>query len=312
MNILITGGAGFIGAHLCRQLLKQGNRIVCVDNFALGSRNNVEDILKNPYFSLIEGDASQIDFLDSIMAQNETEMVFHMAANSDIQKSAISPEIDFVNTFSTTYSVLEAMRRNKIKKLFFASTSAVYGEKTGCMLSENTGDLSPISYYGGAKFASEAFISSYSYMNDFDVTIFRFPNVIGPGLTHGVIFDFIRKLKHDSTRLEILGDGTQRKPYLYVMDLVDAIQKVSLSGEKGVHIYNIGVEDATTVKEIADMVCKKMGCNGVQYLYTGGNRGWKGDVPQFQYDLTKIHKWGWYPQYTSHEAVEKTLDSVLQ
>ena len=244
------------------------------------------------------------------MAQNETEMVFHMAANSDIQKSAISPEIDFVNTFSTTYSVLEAMRRNQIKKLFFASTSAVYGE-TGCMLSENTGDLSPISYYGGAKFASEAFISSYSYMNDFDVTIFRFPNVIGPGLTHGVIFDFIRKLKNDSTRLEILGDGTQRKPYLYVMDLVDAIQKVSLSGEKGVHIYNIGVEDATTVKEIADMVCKKMGCNEVQYLYTGGNRGWKGDVPQFQYDLTKIHKWGWYPQYTSHEAVEKTLDSVL-
>ena len=143
MNILITGGAGFIGAHLCRQLLKQENRIVCVDNFELGSRNNVKDILKNPHFSLIEGDASQIDFLDSIMAQNETEMVFHMAANSDIQKSAISPEIDFVNTFSTTYSVLEAMRRNKIKKLFFASTSAVYGEKTGCMLSENTGIYPP-------------------------------------------------------------------------------------------------------------------------------------------------------------------------
>ncbi|MCI8728164.1 MAG: NAD-dependent epimerase/dehydratase family protein [Hungatella sp.] len=312
MNILVTGGAGFIGSHLCTELLKQGNQVVCLDNFELGSRENLMDILDNSQFTLIDEDASNISVLDSLLDKMQIEMVFHLAANSDIQKSAVSPEIDFRNTFSTSYSVLEAMRRNRVKKLFFASTSAVYGEKTNIKLSEDMGALSPISYYGGAKLASEAFISSYAYMNDFDVTIFRFPNVIGPRLTHGVIFDFIRKLKKDHTRLQILGDGKQKKPYLYVFDLIDAILKVSLSGDEGVNIYNIGVENATTVKEIADMVCEKMGYKGVRYLYTGGQCGWKGDVPQFQYDLSKIHQWGWQPSYTSNEAVMKTLDYVLK
>lgn len=312
MNMLITGGAGFIGSHLCSELVKKGNHVVCLDNFELGSRENLKDVLDNPLFTLTEGDASSISVLEHVIVENQIEMIFHLAANSDIQKSGVSPEIDFINTFSTSYGVLEAMRRKQVKKLFFASTSAVYGEKTDTKLSEDVGELSPISYYGGAKLASEAFISSYAYMNNFDVTIFRFPNVIGPGLTHGVIFDFIRKLKMDPLKLQILGDGTQKKPYLYVMDLIDAILKVSLSEEKGVHIYNIGVESATTVKEIADMVCKKMGLSEVQYIYTGGNRGWKGDVPQFQYDLSKIHRRGWKASYTSNEAVEKTLDYVLK
>lgn len=266
MNILVTGGAGFIGSHLCTELLKQGNQVVCLDNFELGSRENLMDILDNSQFTLIDEDASNISVLDSLLDKMQIEMVFHLAANSDIQKSAVSPEIDFRNTFSTSYSVLEAMRRNRVKKLFFASTSAVYGEKTNIKLSEDMGALSPISYYGGAKLASEAFISSYAYMNDFDVTIFRFPNVIGPRLTHGVIFDFIRKLKKDHTRLQILGDGKQKKPYLYVFDLIDAILKVSLSGDEGVNIYNIGVENATTVKEIADMVCEKMGYKGASCI----------------------------------------------
>lgn len=311
MNILITGGAGFIGSHLTDKLLEQGHAVVCVDNFELGTKTNLANALKNSRFVLIEGNAADVEFMANVMNKHQTQMVYHMAANSDIQKSSASPNIDFINTFSTTYGVLEAMRINEVKNLFFASTSAIYGEKKEVKLSENAGELAPISYYGGAKLASEAFISSYSYMNDFDVTIFRFPNVIGPRLTHGVIFDFIRKLQNNPSKLEILGDGTQEKPYIYVMDLVNAIIRVSQSDQQGVHIYNIGVESVTTVNEIADMVCQKMKLQNVIYEFTGGNRGWKGDVPKFQYDLTKIHQWGWYPSYTSNEAVQATLDHLL-
>lgn len=309
-NILITGGAGFIGAHLSRRLLSKGNNVIVVDDFTLGSKENVSDLINNQNFELIEQDAANVDALESIMKNHGIERVYHLAANSDIQKSAKNPNIDYYKTFNTTYSVVEAMRRTGCKKLFFASTSAVYGNKTGMNIKENIGDLSPISYYGGAKLASEAFISSYSYMNDFEVLIFRFPNVIGPGLTHGVIFDFIHKLEKNPCELEILGDGTQCKPYLYVLDLVEAIDEFSHKERKGIELYNIGVNTATTVKEIADMVCERMELNNVQYKYTGGNVGWKGDVPTFQYDLSKIYATGWKPKHNSNESVKDTLKSI--
>lgn len=311
MNILITGGAGFIGSHLTEQLLLRNHEVTCVDNFELGRRENLQQVLHNAKFTLIEGDVSNLALLSKIMKSKEISMVYHMAANSDIQKSAKNPNIDFINTFSTTYSVLEGMRENNIKKLFFASTSAVYGEKINVKLKEDAGNLSPISYYGGAKLASEAYIHAYAFMNDIDATIFRFPNVIGPNLTHGVIFDFIQKLKNDPAELKILGDGTQKKPYLFVLDLIDAIIQVSQTNTHGVNIYNVGVETATTVKEIADMVCRKLDLEDVRYNYTGGKCGWKGDVPQFSYDLEKIHNGGWHPVHTSNEAVQATLDSIL-
>lgn len=309
-NIMITGGAGFIGSHLAGKLLAAGKKVVCVDNFELGKKENVEKYLDNPHFKLVELDVSNVDALSELLKQEEIERVYHLAANSDIQKSARIPGVDFTNTFSTTYAVVEGMRRNDIKKLFFASTSAVYGNKSGVNLTENIGSLSPISYYGGAKLASEAFISSYAYMNEMEVLVFRFPNVIGPNLTHGVIFDFIRKLQNNPAELEILGDGTQCKPYLYVLDLVDAIIEFSLKQGKGVEVYNIGVETATTVKEIADMVCSELGLKNVTYKYTGGNVGWKGDVPAFQYDLSKIYATGWRPAHNSNESVQATLDSL--
>ena len=309
-NIMITGGAGFIGSHLAGKLLAAGKKVVCVDNFELGKKENVEKYLDNPHFKLVELDVSNVDALSELLKQEEIERVYHLAANSDIQKSARISGVDFTNTFSTTYAVVEGMRRNDIKKLFFASTSAVYGNKSGVNLTENIGSLSPISYYGGAKLASEAFISSYAYMNEMEVLVFRFPNVIGPNLTHGVIFDFIRKLQNNPAELEILGDGTQCKPYLYVLDLVDAIIEFSLKQGKGVEVYNIGVETATTVKEIADMVCSKLGLKNVTYKYTGGNVGWKGDVPAFQYDLSKIYATGWRPAHNSNESVQATLDSL--
>lgn len=309
-KIMITGGAGFIGSHLAKLLLDKGHEVVCVDNFELGKKENVAALMDNPNFRLVEMDVSDIGKFSALLGECGAERVFHLAANSDIQKSARMPGVDFTNTFSTTYSVLEGMRRNGIKKLFFASTSAVYGDKEGANVSEDTGDLRPISYYGGAKLASEAFISSYAYMNDLEVLIFRFPNVIGPNLTHGVIFDFIRKLKANPRELEILGDGTQCKPYLYVIDLVEAIAEYSFKQSKGVEILNIGVDTATTVREIADMVCKRLGLENVEYKFTGGNVGWKGDVPAFQYDLSKIYATGWKAKHNSNESVQATLDSL--
>jgi UDP-glucose 4-epimerase len=309
-NILITGGAGFIGSHLTGKLLKEGNRVICVDNFELGRKENLAMYSDNSNLEIIELDVSEVDKFSDLLAEKKIDRIYHLAANSDIQKSARMPGVDFKNTFSTTYSVLEGMRRNGIKKLFFASTSAVYGDKAGVNLTENIGSLSPISYYGGAKLASEAFISSYAYMNEMEVLIFRFPNVIGPNLTHGVIFDFIKKLQNNPKELEILGDGTQCKPYLYVLDLVNAIVEYSHRQKRGVEIYNIGVETATTVTEIADMVCKKLGLKDVKYNYTGGNVGWKGDVPAFQYDLSKIYATGWKPAHNSNQSVQATLDSL--
>ena len=310
MKTLITGGAGFIGSHLSRHLLEQGHEVICVDNFTLGSRDNVIKLMEYDGFKLVEMDASDRDTFCKLVAEEVPEIIYHLAANSDIQKSSVFPGIDFRNTFSTTYAVLEAMREVGVKKMFFASTSAIYGNKIGVDLKEDDGSLAPISYYGGAKLASEAFISSYAYMNGLDVTIFRFPNVIGPHLTHGVIFDFVAKLRNNPKCLEILGDGTQEKPYIYVEDLVEAILFIMESQDKGVNIYNIGVDGKTSVRRIADMVCKSMGLNDVEYRFTGGNIGWKGDVPSFQYNLEKIHEKGWKARHTSDESVQATLDSL--
>ena len=202
------------------------------------------------------------------------------------------------------------MRRTVVKKLFFSSTSAVYGDLMGAHVSEDAVALKPISYYGGAKLGSEAAISSYSFMNDMSVLVFRFPNVIGPRLTHGVIFDFVKRLKADPSHLRILGDGTQSKPYIYVMDLVDAIMRFK-DVPKGVTLYNVGVETQTSVTRIAEIVCEKMGLAGIPFEYTGGRGGWKGDVPVFQYNLDKIHATGWTASMTSDEAVARTVESVI-
>lgn len=303
MKILITGGAGFIGSQLAEKLIDDGNLIVCVDNLMLGSLDNITELLKNDRFKFINSDVSICDELDKIFKQYKFDAVFHLAANSDIQKSAIEPSIDFKDTFLTTYSVLTAMKTNGVKKLFFSSTSAVYGENIGVKLSENNCDLNPISNYGGAKLASEAFIHSFSYMNDFDSLIFRFSNVIGPKLTHGVLFDFKKKLDKNRNELEIFGDGKQCKPYIHVSDLIEAILLLFSKNYKGVNIFNAGVDNAITVTEIAQILCDELGVKNVKFKYTGGDRGWKGDAPSFEYDLTKIHKAGWDAKYTSKQAV---------
>jgi UDP-glucose 4-epimerase len=313
MKVLIAGGAGFIGSHLIDRLLEEGNQVVCIDNFFIGTKKNLEHLKWNSAFTFYEQDLCDLDAIDTIFQKEaDIEYVYHLAANSDIQASAKNPLIEYQNTYSTTFVLLECMRRYDVKKMFFASTSAVYGEKMGVSVGEDTPNLMPISYYGGCKLGSEALISAYAYMNDVKVLVFRFPNVIGPRLTHGVIFDFVKRLEEDPTQLKILGDGTQSKPYIFVLDLIDAIVKFRNIEDIGITLYNVGVEGQTSVTKIADIICEKMGLDDIPYNYTGGRGGWKGDVPKFQYDLTRIHNAGWYASCNSDQAVERTVEEVLR
>lgn len=309
-RVLVTGGAGFIGTNLVERLLDEGEDVFVVDNFVIGDRKNVGLFKGKENYHFVEMDISNTEKFLTHFEGEEFDIIYHLAANSDIQKGGQNPGVDFRDTFSTTRSVLELMRQNSVKNLFFASTSAIYGDIYGEKATEDLGGLQPISYYGGAKFACESFISAYTYMNDFNVVVFRFPNVIGPHLTHGVIHDFKKKLQRDTKVLEILGDGHQTKPYIYVEDLVDVILKMTENPAKGMVVYNIGVNSTTSVNRIADILCEVMGLKNVEYHYTGGSVGWKGDVPKFQYNLDKVHKTGWKAKNDSDEAVRKTCEWV--
>jgi len=308
MKVLVAGGAGFIGSHLIDALLADGHSVVCADNLCLGTEYMISHCYGNPNFEFCRLDLCDIDKLNALFEKHSFQRVYHLAANSDIKMGASDPSIDFHNTFLTTKSILDAMRSNGVKELLFSSTSAVYGDMPG-LLKEDTGGLAPISYYGACKLASEAFISAFASMNALSANILRFPNVVGPRLTHGVIFDFIAKLKRNSSELEILGDGSQDKPYLYVADLVEAILAMQYS--QTVDIFNIGVETSTTVSRIADIVCEEMGLADVKYKFTGGSIGWPGDVPRFRYDLTKIHSTGWRAKHNSDEAVRLATRASL-
>lgn len=310
MNILVAGGAGFIGSHLCDALLSKNNTVIVADKLIMDSKN-IEHLSQNTNFKFYEMELANQDNVDKLFAENKIDIVYHMAANSDIQKSANDPSIDFNDTLLTTRALLEGMRKNNVKNIFFASTSAVYGEMPDIVLNEETGGLKPVSYYGGAKLASEALISSYVSMCDMNAVIFRFPNVIGPRLTHGVVYDFVKKLRNNPKELEILGNGTQCKPYIYVTDLVNAIVKLTEQFEPGVDVFNISVlSEGTSVTHIAEIVVDVLGLSDVEFKYTGGDRGWKGDVPRFKYDISKVLATGWKPEYTSDEAIRKAAQSL--
>ena len=317
MDILVAGGAGFIGSHLCDALLAKGDNVIVADKLVFGDQDirhlrTDDGLKKNGRFKFYEMELADQADVDKLFAENKIDAVYHMAANSDIQKGGTEPSIDFNDTFLTTRAILEGMRKAGVKNLFFASTSVVYGEMLDVELKETTGGIKPVSYYGGAKLASEALISSYTAMCDMRVVIFRFPNVIGPRLTHGAVFDFIRKLRKDPHELEILGDGTQCKPYIYVFDLVDAIIKLTKEFQAGEEVFNISVKGGgTTVTHIAKIVVEELGLSDVAFRYTGGDRGWKGDVPRFSYDIAKVLATGWEPVHTSDEAVRQTVKDAI-
>ena len=310
MNILITGGAGFIGSHLCDALMSEKHNLTVIDNLVLGREENIAHLQNHSNFCFVKEDLLNLTVLDKLFADNKFDAVFHMAANSDIQKGGEDPVVDYELTFVTTFNVLQCMRKHNVKQLVFASTSAIYGE-TSNLLTEDYGPLLPVSNYGAGKLACEAFISAFCANYNIQAWIARFPNVVGERLTHGVIYDFIRKLKKNPNRLDVLGNGEQYKPYVYVKDLVAGILFMWENSSEKMNIYNLGVDSRTKVKEIAQMVIDAMKLNA-DIAYTGGDRGWMGDVPEFRYDLTKIHNLGWKAERTSNEAVRLSIEMELK
>ncbi|OPY55220.1 MAG: UDP-galactose-4-epimerase [Methanosaeta sp. PtaU1.Bin112] len=310
-SILITGAAGFIGSHLLKALLEE-NKVAVLDNFSSGKREHLAPHLSNPSFRLIEADLLSPSVLDE--ALNSVDMVFHLAANPDVKLGAEDTRVHLEQNVMATYNLLEAMRKSGVKRIAFTSTSTVYGEATEVPTPEDYGPLLPISLYGASKLACEALISSYCHTFDMQSWIYRFANIVGERGTHGVLVDFIRKLRNNSAELEILGSGRQRKSYLEVSDCVQAmLHCVEHSGEQ-INVFNIGTEDCIDVTEIADIVCRQMGLDDVRYRYTGGfdGRGWKGDVKVMQLSIEKIKRLGWQPEGGSARAVEMAVKSLIK
>ena len=310
MNILVTGGAGFIGSHLCDKLVERNHSVTVVDNLVLGKTENIAHLTKHDNFRFIKEDVLNQDALRTIFSNGQFDMVYHLAANSDIQKGGQDPMVDYSLTFNTTFCILQMMKEFGVKKLFFASTSAIYGE-TRDILDENYGPLQPVSNYGAGKLASEAFISAFSSTYKIQTWIARFPNVVGERFTHGVIYDFIKKLRNNPNELEVLGNGEQCKPYVYVKDLVDGILYIIDNANEQYNVYMLGSDSRTKVKEIASMVIEEMELDATIH-YTGGDRGWVGDVPEFRYNLSKVNTLGWKPRYDSNGAVRIAIQKALR
>ncbi|HTU89028.1 MAG TPA: NAD-dependent epimerase/dehydratase family protein [Gemmataceae bacterium] len=310
MRLLITGGAGFIGSHLADALIDQGCHVIAVDNLSLGREANLAHLHGHPRFRFQRLELLVDAELHRLFAAESFDAVFHLAANSDIARSHHDPDVDRDNSFATTYAVLRAMKEHGTQQIVFASTSAIYGELRG-PLSEGSGPLVPVSHYGAAKLASEAFISSFAANYDFRAWIVRFPNVVGGRATHGAIHDFIAKLRRNPDVLEVLGDGRQIKPYLHVRDLVAAILLIWDKAGERINVFNVGVESRTSVKRIAEMVIEEMGLPA-SIRYSGGSRGWIGDVPEFHYRMDRVHALGWRARASSDEAVRLAIREILE
>lgn len=309
-KILVTGGAGFIGSHLVDRLIENGNRITVFDNLSSGKMEFIEHHLENPDFTLIKGDLLDKEAIEKTC--KDIDLVCHVAANPDVRLGASNTKVHLDQNILATYNLLEAMRKNNIKKIAFTSTSTVYGEANIIPTPENYGPLIPISLYGASKLACEAFITSYSHTFDMQAWIFRFANIVGPRSTHGITVDFIGKLRGNSNLLEILGDGRQEKSYLHVLECVDAILFLIEESKEKVNIFNVGSEDTISATEIGKAVIEEMGLSNVEFIYTGGRRGWKGDVPRMRLGIEKMKNLGWKPIYTSERSVRETARALLE
>jgi UDP-glucose 4-epimerase len=310
MRTLVTGGAGFIGSHLCDRLLDRGEQVWCVDNLRQGRRRNIAHLANLPAFRFLELDVLDRAALGALFEEARFDAVFHLAANSDIAAGAEDFRLDLELNQLSTVTVMEAMRTHGVKRLFFASTSAIFGE-TDAPLHEDFAPLEPISFYGASKLAAEAYVSVFAHTFGGRAVILRFPNVVGERATHGVIYDFLRKLEFDPGKLEVLGDGNQSKPYLYVGDLIAAVLSVWEKAERPFAVYHAAGIGTTSVREIAEMVVAAAGRADTRIVYTGGDRGWPGDVPRFRYDVSRLQSLGWQPQRHSTEAVRYAIERIL-
>lgn len=315
MAILITGVAGFIGSNLARKFLAEQKAVIGIDNLCRGSLANIASLQTNPLFTFAQLDLCDLTayekcISDYLKNQAITE-VWHLAANSDIPAGISDAAIDLRDTFMTTYNTLEIMKCHQLEVLAFASTSAVYGDLGERLLDEDIGPLFPISNYGAMKLASEALISASVESFLKRAYIYRFPNVIGTPATHGVILDFIAKLQKTPEQLEVLGNGSQKKGYLHVNDLIDAMLIIQERANDSINYFNIGAGDeGIYVRDIAQMVVQAVSPSAA-IAYGQGDKGWVGDVPRFQYSVEKLKKLGWTPKLSSEQAVRLAIEQIL-
>jgi UDP-glucose 4-epimerase len=310
MKAFITGGAGFIASHLVDKLMDSGEEVTVFDNLSSGKMDFIKHHLDNDRFRFINGDLLNLPEVDRSISGHD--IVFHFAANPDARLGIIQTNLDLNLETIATYNVLESMRKNDIKKIVFSSSGTIYGDTPIIPLSEDYGPVLPISLYGAGKVASECLISAFCGTFNMQAWIFRFANIIGDRATHGVIYDFVNKLNNDPHRLEILGDGTQEKPYLHVEDCVDGILFVLKNSNKKINLFNLGCDTSTSVSKIAEYVVEEMCLNGVEFKYSGGSRGWPGDVPQVRFNCYKINKLGWKARHTSDEAVRVAVKLIIK
>lgn len=310
-SYFIIGGAGFIGSHFVDALLasKDTRRVTIFDNFSSGREWHYEKHLGDARLTVVRSDASDVNALSATMDGHD--WVIHLASNPDIAAAAEKPEIDFYCGTLLTNNVVEAMRRTGLHRLLYASGSGVYGDTGSRLVGEDHAPLVPISTYGASKLACESLIASYCSMFGLRACAFRFANVVGPRQTHGVGFDFVRRLTAKPKRLRILGDGHQSKPYIHVTDVVDAAFCAAKKATAPFSVFNVATDDAVTVTEIADLAVETLGIAAKPvFEYTGGARGWRGDVPVVRLDSTRIRSLGWFPKRNSRDAVRQSLQEL--
>lgn len=313
-RVFLTGGAGFIGSHIVDHLVAQQYHVTIYDNLSNGRREFIEPHLANPRVTFIHADC--LDYSRVFEAMRGHDLVWHMAANTDIISSHTQPDRDLKDCVVATFHVLEAMRQHGIKPLLFASSGAVYGKL--CLeehVNEGAGPLMPMSTYAAGKIGSEAFISSYCHLYGLRGWMFRFGNVLGSRITHGVIYDFVRKLRENPRELMILGDGTQEKNYFLTEECIDGIawafRNVPMTEENPCDVFNLGTTTVTRVTEIARIVIDEMGLQGVEVKIQGTKLAWAGDQPKVHFTVDKISRLGWRCKRSSDDAVRTAVRRVL-
>ncbi len=311
MRALVTGGAGFIGSHLIDRLVARGDHVVVLDNLSSGNLDFIQGHLDSGDAVLVNGDLRSLDDVKQAMAM-DIDCVYHLAANPDIRLGTRVTDTDLNQGTVATYNVVEAMRLAGVKKIAFASSSVVYGENAPMPTPENHGPCMPISLYGASKQAGEGLISSWVGTFGLQAWIFRFANVVGARGTHGVIFDFIHKLKNDPTRLEVLGNGLQEKSYMEVGDCVDAILHVMATTDEPLNLFNLGSHDTASVRRIAEIVVEVTGCADARIEYTGGDRGWAGDIPRARLAIERMVDSGFDVRMNSEDAIRHTATCLLE
>jgi UDP-glucose 4-epimerase len=308
MFCIVTGGAGFIGSHVVDTLIEGGDEVVVIDNCSAGTSENLARHSANGGVTFVKQDLLGEGWQQYLKG---ADRVYHIAADPDVRQSSVTPDSQIRNNIVATHRVLEAMRAHGVGELVFTSTSTVYGDAAVIPTPETYTPLEPISVYGATKLACEALISSYCHSFEMQAWVYRFANIIGERSNHGVIWDFIGKLRANPEELEILGDGRQTKSYLDVGECVRAVQFGVDHADESVNTFNIGSEDWIDVVKIADIIAAEMSLTDVRYRFTGGARGWVGDVPRMQLSVERLKNLGWRPATTSEESVRTAVRAML-